>query len=866
MLWSESFILSKFQTDAVVSVLESWTNRIEPARRVLGIAATGAGKCWSTDTPMLLIDGSTKAVQNIQCGDLLIGPDSTPRRVVATNSGSGPMFLLTPHRHAEPMTVNGDHILSLQCTNIGKRRMKLPDGSMVKAGEIVFITVNDWLAASTTAKHCLKWRQCSFQLQAQPCDTLPIPPWLLGFWLADGSSYHATVHKPRSTEWCQEDAAKMGWKCRRMNLQDGKCESATITGGFRVALRGLNLLQNKHIPPAYLRASQEVRSELLAGILDGDGYFNKGGFELTLKDGQLPAHAHLLARSLGFAVTVSDKWVDGRLYRRAYLGGGCHLPTKRHPQRVRRQKKSPLLTGFSVTPVGLGAYHGFTLDGTDRQLLMPDGTVAHNTVICCRILFRAVERGKKCLFLADSEELVGQTVKMLHNTCGIAADIEQASHHASLEADVVVASIQSISKAERLRKFPADHFQVVICDEAHTSLAAGWLRVLKYFGGAKVLGVTATPSRGDRQSLMKKFYEKIAFNIPMFDLIDSGHLVPVKVAEFAINMDLEGIEIEIDEDQKKLAEVMQPLHDEIITAWEERAAERKTLWFHPSRASSRAFADRLVARGHSAKHIDGSSPDRKVILEQFHLNQFRNINNAILLVKGYDEPEISCVVPLRGFKTKTPYIQAIGRGTRLFCPNNCRNYHSCKCEGKKKDLLVLDLFGAYPKLGVMTPADLAGDEPEQVAAMRRAIKAKDGEIDLKDLSLAVAGEREQAFLRDLKQARKYGSKTVYDARHVAIMYGSHELFDFDPSSVGQWGKKKVSDKQRHYLADVGVDPRTIANRAHASAMIQVVVDQRRGNMATVRQIAALDSFGIPHHQTMTIDEARSLIIRNNITL
>lgn len=491
-----------------------------------------------------------------------------------------------------------------------------------------------------------------------------------------------------------------------------------------------------------------------------------------------------------------------------------------------------------------------------RKVLICAATGAGKTIICCRVMFLAVGRGKKCLFLADSEELVSQTVRKLFSTCGIIADVEQQDRWASLESDVVVASIQSLSRHDRLARFPKDHFNVVIADEAHLSLAPSWMRALKHFEGSDILGVTATPSRGDRQCLLKKFWDKIVANIPMFDLIDQGALVPVRVDQFPIDMDLEGVELAMEEEQTSLAEAMQPLHDTIISGSSCRQPSPPTLWFHPSRASSRAFTERLISRGHSAMHIDGESKDRKEILMKFAQNRFRNINNAMLLVKGYDQPDISCIVPLRAFRTKTPFIQAIGRGTRLYCPNGCRDYRTCDHEGKKKDLLVLDIFGSYPDLGIMSMADIAGDDPEQIKAMRRAILEKDGPIDIKDLSVIVAGEREQSFVQNLKKARKWNKKVVYDARDVAAAIGNHKLFDFDAGSVSRYERGRVTSGQEVNLANMGIDPKSVKNSGHAVAILDEMFRWRRSGAATIEQISMMLKKGMSFEQGITYKQAQ----------
>jgi hypothetical protein len=207
-------------------------------------------------------------------------------------------------------------------------------------------------------------------------------------------------------------------------------------------------------------------------------------------------------------------------------------------------------------------------------------------------------------------------------------------------------------------------------------------------------------------------------------------------------------------------------------------------------------------------------------------------------------------------RSKVQFQQAIGRGTRLHCPHGCRRY--CDHQEAKRDLVVLDFFSAYPELGVMTPADLCSDEPEQVEAIKKAIRDKQGKLTLSEISKIVAGEREQALIRSLKQARKHGRKTVYDARAVAAFYSDHDLFDYDPTGQGEWAEKPPAPEQLNHLINSGVDPKSIKNRGHAAMVIRTISRAKRERKPSVLQIGRLHSRGIDHSQ-MTLDLATKTI-------
>lgn len=513
----------------------------------------------------------------------------------------------------------------------------------------------------------------------------------------------------------------------------------------------------------------------------------------------------------------------------------------------------------AVTSI-LKHWNGEALGEPVKKVMVVACTAFGKTITASRLMWLANKRGYKSLFLVDRDELVSQTVKKLYEASGIIASIEKAEDKASLESEVVVASIQSLSSADRLARFPKNHFKVIIVDECHLSMSSSWQKVLKYFdesNSANFVGFTATPARGDRKNLMS-FWGTIAYKMNLFDGIENGLVTPIKVHQLDLSgVDLESIEIDCEE-QVALGEAMKPLWDYIIDEWAKVAGSKKTLWFHPSVASSIEFTKRLVERGFSAKHISCYSKDRKEVIEQFAFNKFQNLNNAMLLTTGYDEPQVECVVPLRAMRSKVQYQQIVGRGIRLYCPNGCRDYRSCSCEGKKNHLILIDAFGCFPELSVMTPADLCSDAPEQVEAIKARMKGKQGVLDLKEQSVLTAKEREQALLSQLKWSKKHGRKTVYDAVHVAALYGDHDLFDFDPRDQGPWAEQPPFPHQLKFLLSQGVSPDSIVNRGHAYKIITKLNESRKKGSPTILQLGRLHELGIDS-KGMTKEQATNEI-------
>lgn len=473
-------------------------------------------------------------------------------------------------------------------------------------------------------------------------------------------------------------------------------------------------------------------------------------------------------------------------------------------------------------------------------------TGAGKTIMAAALVWwitRRPRRNGRVLMLADTDELVQQAADKILQATGLIPDIEKAASKASLESAVVVGSIQTLGK--RLERWPADHFDLVIADEAHLSMAANWQKVLNYFGegGSWVLGITATPERGDGQKLMR-YYEHIAAEIGLFDLINRGHLAPITVQVCPLQIDCTKLTAatkgkdkgEFDGDQ--LEEAIEPYLEAIIDEWQRHAGDRRTLIFHPSVKASQKFTAMLQARGIAAGHVSGASKDRKEVLKDFEAGRFQVLNNAQLLTKGYDCPAISCVINLRPTKSRTQYLQMVGRGTRT-------------CEGKT-DLLLLDFLWQFQELGVMRPAALVakGDEHEEAVAK---VMERGKRLTLGEASEEAEREREQLIIRQLKRAAERGGRHSYDARVLGAMLHQPELIDYEPRA--KWEKLPMTTGQRRFLENNGIDTRSVKGLGHAAKIMHTLADRRNHGKATPKQVAALAVAEVPNAHQLTFSDA-----------
>jgi len=386
------------------------------------ISATGRGKCHGKSTKIITYDGTIKMVQDIVVGDKLMGPDGKSRNVLSTTSGKSDLYKITPVK-GDPYVVNDVHLLSLKVTK-NSHNLNLVNGNKVlnNQEEPVFIEAQDFYKESKTVKHCLKgWRPEAVSFENEHTNHI-IPPYILGVWLGDGTS-----REPKITQLDNEVVQEFKTYALNINTKatpyygtNEKCPQWSIKGksDFRTGLKQLNLINNKHIPMSYKMTSIQNRLELLAGLLDTDGSLHYDGYDFVQKNKSIAEDVVFIARSLGLAANMSEctKTIKATgfsgQYWRVTISGDCSIiPVRLAYKKAagRQQKKNVLRTGISIEKAGYGDYYGFEIDG-DKQFLLGDWQVTHNTALLCNLAVSALRQKKKTLFitLEMSKEQIAQ--------------------------------------------------------------------------------------------------------------------------------------------------------------------------------------------------------------------------------------------------------------------------------------------------------------------------------------------------------------------------------------------------------------------------------------------------------------------------
>lgn len=491
----------------------------------------------------------------------------------------------------------------------------------------------------------------------------------------------------------------------------------------------------------------------------------------------------------------------------------------------------------------------------DKQMIvLPTG--AGKTVCFSAMADYWIEQNqKRTLILVDQTDLVDQARDEMLQFTTHYPQIEQADRKAMPGADCVIATVQTM--AHRMEKFAPDHFGLVIADECDRAIAPIWQKVLNYFDPhAKVLGVTATPDRGDQRSVMD-YFERIAYEVPLFDLIKQGFLSKIMVRNIPITMDISNVKQDAgDYDKQELAEALEPFFDEVCDAILEHAPGRKTLVFLPLISTSHRFVERALAHGIKAEHIDGTSSDREDIKQRFKRRETDMLCNAMLLGRGYNDRSIDCIVNLRPTRSAALYRQFVGRGTRTFCPHGCPA--ACDHPDAKKDLLLLDFLWTHNKLGLQRPANLVARDVDHAKQLTDFSQRQSGTtLNLEGIDSLVAKEAELALLKQLRAAAKGHKPGYFNAMEVAIALQQQELIHYE--AVAKWERQPASDKQLAALEKMGFDPESIKDRGQASRLFDLVNDRRKKDLATLKQLRFLRRIKYKDAEKVTFAGARAIM-------
>lgn len=705
------YTLRNYQKQASDAAVRLFTGKAD--KNGLIILPTG---CHAKGSSVLTSDGVCIKVEDVKVGDFLLGNDGTPRKVLELHNGVDDMYKVTPIK-GEPFVVNGGHILHLYKTNEGKGY----NSCQPRYDEI---SVKEYVAKSANYKHLHKLHRVS-QIDFGN-DKYLFDPYFVGLYLGDGcciNGLNITTQREEVVEYLREFARTYGLGFRAAEKRNGenKAKSYFFPYAFannntpnplQVTIRGLGLegkvAGDKFIPHQYKVASVEDRFSLLAGLLDTDAFYDKekNTFEYCSKSKRLANDVVFVCRSLGFFAQIGKtKVVKGESYYRIQISGDLNLiPTKVaiRQGRVRMQKKSVLVTGFSVEYLGRGEYFGFTLDGNhlycDNQFF-----IHHNSGKSLVIADIASRLEGPLLVFQPSKEILQQNFAKLQSYGIFDCGCYSASVGCKDINRITFATIGSVMN--HMSDF--DCFKNIIIDECHyVNSKAGQYKEFIEAKNRQVVGLTATPYRLDRAeggSILKfltrvrpRIFSKVIYCCQIGELLSKGYLADLHYYDLT-TLDLRRVRSNstgADYDERSLLAEYErsgfydKLSNTVVKVLQPKSGipRKGVLVFTAFTREARQLVDKLQSLGVNAAIVTGETPknEREAILEGFKRREIKVVANVGVLTTGFDYPALDTVVLARPTKSLGLYYQMVGRAIRPF-------------EGK--DGWIVDLSGNYSRFG-----------------------------------------------------------------------------------------------------------------------------------------------------------------------
>lgn len=488
-------------------------------------------------------------------------------------------------------------------------------------------------------------------------------------------------------------------------------------------------------------------------------------------------------------------------------------------------------------------------DGVLRTLLvLPTG--CGKTIVFAKITEDCVRNGDRVLILAHRGELLQQASNKIQKSTGLMCAVEKADETCiGSWCRVVVGSVQTLMREKRLFQFDSNYFDTIIIDEAHHCISDSYQKVLNHFDGAKVLGVTATPDRGDMKSL-GQYFQSLAYEYTLPQAIKEGYLSPIKALTIPLKLDISNVGTS--QGDYKLSDIdtaLDPYLYQIANEMLKYCLDRKTVVFLPLVKTSQKFRDILNSKGFKSAEVNGNSQDRAKILEDFDNGKYNVLCNSMLLTEGWDCPSVDCVIVLRPTKVRSLYSQMVGRGTRLY-PN-------------KKELLLLDFLWLTSKHELCRPAHLICESEEVAKQMISNMEENTGNlVDLETAEIQasedVIAQREESLAKKLAEMKSKKKKLV-DPIQFEMSIQAEDLANYEPTFM--WEMSPPTKKQIEKLERLGIDSSQIKNCGKASLIFNKLEKRRQAGMTTPKQIRFLENHGFNHVGEWSFEVAKNLIDR-----
>ncbi|KAK5734138.1 putative ATP-dependent helicase IRC3 [Elasticomyces elasticus] len=356
------------------------------------------------------------------------------------------------------------------------------------------------------------------------------------------------------------------------------------------------------------------------------------------------------------------------------------------------------------------------LDKGEKRLGISLATGGGKTVVFSHLIDRIeapTANATRTLIIAHKQELVDQAVEHCRRLYpDRVVEVEMAGQHATGSADITVASVPTLNSNNRLQKFDASTFKLLIVDEVHHIVAQSYLNVLRHFGlvdsetkpVTALVGVSATLSRSDGLSLGKAL-DHIVYHKDYLDMIEGEYLTNVIFTTVQSGTNLKEVKVSAGDFQtSSLSKAINTpeINSLTVRAWLEKAKERKsTLVFAVDVAHVTSLAATFRQFGMDARYVTGSTNKqiRKETVQAFRNGDFPVLLNCGVFTEGTDIPNIDCILLARPTRSRNLLVQMIGRGLRL--------------HAEKQNCHVIDMVSALDS-GIVTTPTLFGLNPDEM--------------------------------------------------------------------------------------------------------------------------------------------------------
>ena len=475
-------------------------------------------------------------------------------------------------------------------------------------------------------------------------------------------------------------------------------------------------------------------------------------------------------------------------------------------------------------------------------LILPTG--CGKTTVFSEIIDQHHKRGQRVLMLAHREELLTQAMQRVYDFTGYLPELDKAEKFADTSADIVMASVQTL-RTKRLERYPKEHFDLIVVDEAHHASADSYKNILSYFD-SKVLGVTATPDRADEKSLGDVF-DSVAYQYSLIEAIKGGFLANIKgfqIKDFEIDLSELRTSTGKDYSDADLENVILKYIDPIASGiCNPTIKDLKSIAFLPTVKSASILSKTLNERGIKADFVSGEtdSRDRQRTLLRFKSGEITHLINCAVLTEGFDEPSIQNVIIARPTKSRGLYSQMVGRGTR--------KHHGKQLDDKGNPFMYLTEFSySNTKHKLVSAYELFASKGFDERVREKAAKLNHGNF-LDNLEFA----HDEIFnikkiLSRIKLSTKEG--TVYDPFAMCDALGVDLSGEFDIKWKDVVFTGEVTPKQLESLKKRGVSNPEKLNKAEAAKIL---------NMPSPKMLSILNRNKIMNAENLTMSQASIII-------